>query len=133
MKFLLPLLLVFNLLHAVSYHFDETRYSDALDKSITMSGIISFDKGLNIVYTKSTKSIHYEDEELTCMDDGEIIDLPQNQAIQLSNYFDIVLMLFHNETTRIQKEFTLKKKAQETILFPKNTLKKYIQKISLKK
>jgi len=80
---------------AKSYHFTETRYSDAVGKSINLQGIISFgDESLEILYKKSDKRLVYEDEELSMYEGEEEIGLDENEAMKIAQYFEIIILLY---------------------------------------
>ena len=132
-KIIFTLLFFATAVFGSSYNFVETRYSDALAKSMQLSGIITFDDGLTIEYENSDKSLVYEDGELELLEDGEAVDLDENEALKIAQYFEIIIMLYNGDETKIASEFEILKLEDKSILSPKNELKKYMFKIELTK
>ncbi|HIM76011.1 MAG TPA: hypothetical protein EYM48_07575 [Campylobacterales bacterium] len=131
-KFFLLILLFTSLLMAKSYHFSEVRYSDAVGKSIKLQGIISFgDESLEILYQKSDKQLVYEDEELSMYEGEEEIDLDENEAMKIAQYFEIIILLYEGDAEKLEENFTSYKKQNKTLLKPKNEMKEYIKEIIL--
>ena len=127
-------LLFMSTLYAQSYTFTELRYSDALDKSISLDGEISFFKNsLNIKYLKYNKSLNYKDSVLTYIEDSKVIDLDTLQVQQITQYFEILMLLHEGNDTYINKIFTVVKRDVNTQLIPKTSLSEYIKKIELYK
>ena len=121
-------------LFAESYHFVETRYSDALGRSMELRGVISLSKeSLAIRYDESDKLINYEDEELSITEDGEELELGDEEQMKLSQYFELVLLLFNGDEKTLSKEFGITTTQEGQTLVPRTELSEYIRKIELKK
>jgi len=133
MKIILTLLFLLTTSFASSYNFVETRYSDALAKSMQLQGIITFDTGLKIEYENSDKALVYEDGELELLEDGESVDLDEGEALKIAQYFEIILMLYNGNEKRIDEEFIVTKLDSKSMLIPKGELKEYMFKIELKR
>ena len=116
-----------------SYNFVETRYSDALAKSMELRGVITFNDGLTIEYENSDKALVYEDGELELLEDGEAIELDENEALKIAQYFEIIIMLYNGDESKMASEFEILKLDKKNVLTPKNELKKYMFKIELAK
>ena len=131
-KVIFLLLLISTSIYAKSYHFSEVRYSEALDKGITLNGIISFGEArLEILYDENDKRLLYEDEELSMFDGEEEVDLDESEVVQISQYFEIILLLYEGDKEKIEELFSLKEKSDFTELTPKDEMSEYINKIVL--
>jgi len=119
--------------YASSYNFLETRYSDALAKSMQLRGVISFIDGLKIAYNNSDRVLVYEDGELELLEDDESVDLDEGEALKIAQYFEIILMLYNGDEKRIDEEFIVTKLDSKSMLIPKGDLKEYMFKIELKR
>ena len=132
-KITLLILILLTTSFASSYNFVETRYSDALAKSMHLKGVITFDDGLKIEYANSNRVLIYEDGELDLLDDGGSVDLDEGEALKIAQYFEIILMLYKGDEKRIQEEFIVTKLDSKSMLIPKGELKEYMFKIELKR
>jgi len=132
-KIIFTLLIFLTTTYASSYNFLETRYSDALAKSIQLKGVITFDDGLKIEYANSNRALIYEDGELDLLEDDESVDLDEGEALKIAQYFEIILMLYNGDEKRIQEEFIVTKLDSKSMLIPKGELKEYMFKIELKR
>lgn len=132
-KIIFTMLFLITVVSASSHNFEETRYSDALAKSMQLRGVITFDDGLTIEYENSDKSLVYEDGELELLEDGEAVDLDENEALKIAQYFEIIIMLNSGDESKIASEFEILKLDTKSILTPKNELKSYMFKIELTK
>ena len=133
MKKIIFILLIFlTTTYASSYNFLETRYSDALAKSMQLKGVITFDDGLKIEYENTSKALVYEDGELELLEDGESVDLDEGEALKIAQYFEIILMLYKGDEKRIAEEFIVTKLDSKSMLIPKGDLQEYMFKIELK-
>ena len=132
-KHLLLMSLVLSLhLYASSYNFSEVRYSDALGKSMTLRGVISFgDASLEIFYDESKKKLHYEDEELSIYEDDEELEVDDGEAMKIAQYFEIIILLYSADKEELNEEFKVEKEGSKTILYPKDEMQDYINKIEL--
>ncbi|SFV68514.1 hypothetical protein MNB_SM-4-1415 [hydrothermal vent metagenome] len=131
-KIFLLILLFTSLLMAKTYHFSEVRYSDALNKSIKLQGLISFEsESLEILYEKSDKRLVYEDEELSMYEGEEEIDLNESEAMKIAQYFEIIILLYEGDEEKLKENFTSHKEQNKTLLKPKNEMKEYIKEIIL--
>lgn len=130
-KIALLLLFLLSMSYGSSYNFIETRYSDALAKSMQLEGIITFSEGLQIEYKESDKRLLYEDDEVALFRGDEEIELDENEAVKIAQYFEIILMLYNGDESKIAAEFDLLQLDKKSILTPKNELKNYMFKIEL--
>ncbi|MDF1883967.1 hypothetical protein JHD49_08460 [Sulfurimonas sp. SAG-AH-194-C21] len=131
-KFLLSLVMFSSLMMAKSYQFSEVRYSDALSKSINLHGIITFgDESLDVFYEKSKNRLVYEDEELFMYENEEDIDLGESERVKIVQYFEIIILLYEGDKSRLQENFTIKTEGTKTLLLPKDEMSNYISKIKL--
>ncbi len=132
MKILFFLLLMVSCVVAKSYRFSETRYSDALEKSMQLRGTISFgDESLEILYDTNSNRLVYEDEELSMYEGEETIELDASESLKIAQYFDIIILLYEGDEEKLSHQFMVQKEDTQTLLFPKNEMKNYIQKIRL--
>ena len=119
---------------ATSYNFSETRYSDAFDESMTLKGEISFlEDGLSIKYNNSDKALHYENGDLTYLQNGENIEISEEEAARIIQYFEIIILLYSGDENSLNREFSVIKEENRLFLTPLNEMKNYISKIELKK
>ena len=119
---------------ATSYNFSETRYSDAFDESVTLSGEISFlQEGLSIKYDNSDKALHYENGDLSYLQNGESIEISEEEATRIIQYFEIIILLYSGDKESLNREFSVTKEKNRVFLTPLNEMKNYISKIELKK
>lgn len=132
-KIIITLLILVITAYASSYNFLETRYSDALAKSMELNGVITFNEGLKIAYNNSDRVLVYEDGELELLEDDESIELDEHEALKIAQYFEIILMLYNGDETKIASEFEIIHLDKKSILTPKNELKTYMFKIELTK
>lgn len=131
-KIIITSLLLVTILFSKSYNFTEIRYSDAIDKSIHLDGIISFDdESLEILYEKSDKRLVYEDEEMSMHMGDEEISLETSEVIKIAQYFEIIILLYEGDNNKLQENFTIKTEGETTLLFPKDEMNNYIGKIKL--
>lgn len=132
-KIVLVIFMMFSSVFANSYNFTETRYSDALERSKLLTGVISFGEGVQVEYKNSTQSLVYEDEELELLEDGESVELDESEALKIAQYFEIILMLYRGDEEKIQEEFIQTQLEKRTLLVPKTELSNYMFKIELKR
>lgn len=119
---------------ATSYNFSETRYSDAFDESVTLSGEISFlQEGLSIKYNNSDKALHYENGDLVYSQNGESVEISEEESTRIVQYFEIILLLYSGSEDSLDREFSVTKEKNRLFLTPLNEMKNYISKIELKK
>jgi len=121
-------------LMATSYNFSETRYSDAFNESISLSGEISFlQDGLSIKYKNSDKSLHYENGDLSYLQNGKSIEISEEEATRIIQYFEIIILLYSGDENSLNREFSVTKEKDRFFLTPLSEMKNYISKIELKK
>ena len=134
MKIFFSLVLFVSTLFSASYNFTETRYSDALERSMELKGVINLQSdGLIIKYKNSTKTIKYSDEEVEISEDDELLELDSQEATQLAQYFELVLMLFNADTKTLSTEFEVSQSHNKQTLIPIMQLSNYIEKIELQR
>jgi len=132
MKKLLLLLLLLSTLSATEYRFHEARYSDALGKTMQLSGAITFEfDKLIIKYDNSQRAIVYEDEEVKIYQGEQELDLDENEALKIAQYFEIIRMLYDDNTEKIKREFVVLDSSAKTVLKPIAELKNAMEKIEL--
>jgi len=133
-KIFLILMLLFTSMFAKSYHFKELRYSDGLDRSISLSGEISFlSEGLSIKYDESKRSLRYEDERLELFDDGELVAIGEEESLKIIQYFELIIILNAGDEKSLASAFEISKEQMIETLVPKDELKNYIKKIQLQR
>lgn len=118
-------------LKAESLAFNETRYINALDKTLTLSGIISFDnESIKITYKEpQQKTILYRDEILT-IDDGKNSKTISITSEPVMGYFFMVIKAIHDENhTLLDTFFTTEYFDTYTKLTPKELVAKYVQEV----
>ena len=131
-KIFLLLSIFISLSLAKSFHFSEVRYSDALDKSRELHGLISFGKeSLKIAYEADKTILLYEDEDLTMFKDTEEVTLDESEAMKISQYFAIILLLYEGDVDKMNELFNISQIEDKTLLLPKEEMQEYIQKIVL--
>lgn len=133
-KILFTLFIFSTSMFAQSFHFQEIRYNNALDKSKTLEGNISFVKnGLLIDYTDKKQSLHYINAILEYTKDEKIITLDEKNAQRIKEYFDILILLHDADEKKLEEDFIVEKDAQTLLLTPKTIIKNFIKKIKLTK
>lgn len=121
-------------LFAKSFNFIEDRYSDALGRSISLDGEITFEKDrLFIKYKDSNREILYKDSSLELKDGADILVLAKEESQRMSQYFKIILLLYANDEKELEKKFDIKTENDISVLFPKGHMKDFLQKIVLQK
>lgn len=121
-------------LFSSSFNFIEDRYSDALERSITLDGEISFEKNrLFIKYKDSNREILYSDSSIELKEGVDILVLVKEESQRMAQYFKIILMLYENDETELQDKFEIEKMGEKTLLTPKDYMKDFLQKISLQR
>lgn len=133
MKFFLWLFLLFATLsiEAEDLAFNETRYINALDKTLTLSGNISFsDERIKILYKEpQEKTIIYQDEMLTIIDGKNLKTISINSE-PVMGYFFMVIKAIHDENyVFLDTFFTTEHFDTYTKLTPKETVAKYLHEI----
>lgn len=133
MKFFLWLFLLFTALSlkAEDLAFTESRYINALDKTLTLSGNINFDnERIKIVYKEPhQKTILYEDETLT-IDDGKNSKTISINSEPVMGYFFMVIKAIHDENyTFLDTFFTTEHFDTYTKLTPKEVVAQYLQEV----
>lgn len=122
-----------SLLFSQSYKFSEERYSDAIERSVILSGEIEFSKNtLSIEYIQNDTEIVYEDGIISLSQNKELRDLDPLQEQQMARYFDILLLLHEGNAALLEQEFLVTKKGDEILLLPKGEAAKLLEKIVLK-
>jgi len=133
-KILFSLFLFSLSLSAQSFHFQEVRYSNALDKSKMLEGNISFvENGLLIDYTDAKQSLHYINAVLVYSKNEKIVMLDAKSVQRIKEYFDILMLLHDADDKKLEKDFIVEKDAQTLLLTPKTIIKNFIKKIKLTK
>jgi len=133
-KFMIISLLLFTALFASSYNFHEIRYSDALDKSMTLEGEITFKKdGLAIKYKESNRALNYEDSELEYFEDGELLEIDEEEAMKIAEYFEIIILLYSGDEDALNAAFEVTKEGSLSFLIPLGEMRHHISKIKLKR
>ena len=133
-KFLVLFVMLLSSLFARSYNFSETRYSDAFDESVTLNGEISFlPEGLSIKYNNSDRALHYENGDLSYLQNGESVEISEEEAARIVQYFEIIILLYSGDEESLNREFSVTKEKGRLVLTPLNEMKNYINKIELKK
>lgn len=119
---------------SATFNFEEQRYSDALGKTMNLNGKISFEKDrLSIKYENSDQEIIYEDLFIKLKKNGQKAELADEQMQKMSEYFKIILMLYENDSKKLQERFEITKKETQTLLYPKDYIKEFIEKVTLQK
>lgn len=133
-KIIFSFLFSMSMLAASSFQFNEQRYSDAISKYINVDGEISFLKdGLEVFYPKNSVTLHYENNTLTYTREDKEKPIPQEQAQQIMQYFDILLLIHKNDDEAYKKVFKLQVKDNLTLLEPLGSIKDYISSIEISK
>ncbi len=133
-KFITSFLFLATFLVASSYNFSETRYSDALNKSMILKGEITFKvDGLAIKYTQSNRALNYEDGELEYFDDGELVEMGEEEAMKIAQYFEIIILLYSGDEDALNSAFEVTKEGEFSLLTPLGEIKEHISKIKLKR
>lgn len=133
-KIIIQILIYTNLLFAGNYSFSEIRYSDALEKSMTLEGEIRFLKdGLNIKYLESKKSLDYNNGILKYFEDSKEIEMPIEQTQKIIQYFEILILIHNSNDESLKDIFLVKKTDDKTELVPTDILANYVIKIELLK
>jgi len=133
-KFIIISLFLLTSLFGTSYNFSETRYSDALEKSMTLKGEISFIKdGLKIKYKESNRVLNYEDGELEYFQDGELLEIGEEEAMKIAQYFEIIILLYSGDEDALNSAFEVRNEGAFSFLIPLGEMKNHISKIKLKR
>jgi len=133
-KILLSFFLFSLSLFAQSFHFQEIRYSNALERSKTLEGDISFLKnGLLINYTDEKQTLEYINAKLVYTKDEKVVTLDDKSAQRIKQYFYILILLHDTNEKGLEEDFIVKKDAQTLLLTPKTMIKNFIKKIKLTK
>ena len=131
-KIIILLLMYANILFAGTYPFSELRYNDALGRSSLLEGKITFSKNaLNINYSNDKKILDYRDGNLTYMENKKKVEISDQQAQGIVQYFEILMMIHSGDESSLQNEFDIKKMQDSTVLTPTGSIKYYIDKIEL--
>ena len=134
MKILVFLPLFLFSLSAKTFHFKEFRYSEAIDKTISFQGDITFFKNsLTIKYNNKNRTLEYLGNKLTYTKDGEKIYIDDVQKNRIIQFFKILLIIYHNDRILLNEQFEIINSNYTEILKPIGVVKNYIEKIELKK
>ena len=134
MKLFIILLTLVSILFARTYNFTETRYSDAFDDSVHLKGLIEFqENSLKINYENDNREILYEDSALVIKQNEELLDIDEYQAQKVSSFFEVLLLLYGNNTALLEKHFIVKHRDTTIVLTPRDGLLKDIEKLTLQK
>ncbi|MEA3374401.1 MAG: hypothetical protein U9Q62_12020 [Campylobacterota bacterium] len=120
---------------AESYHFSEERYISAFDKTIEREGVISFEPdGVTVNYQLPDKrSITYRQGDLQIIDaDGTPMQPDSNVLSGIKIYFDMLLLLHDNDTTKLEKDFEILMQEDGYTLTPTSDLGRFVREISVK-
>ncbi len=134
-KILILFLTLTTIVFANKYNFTEIRYSDALDKNLTLHGKISFnDFGLKINY-KNGKNIIYDNGELKIFKKGKSIKLNNRQKTGIIGYLDTIMLLYMGDKSLLKESFKVYKKSPKIFYITpkKDSIKNFINSIYLQK
>jgi hypothetical protein len=132
LKIVFMLFMLFDLATAASYRFVETRYSDAIDRSVERSGIIDFETdGLSVEYKKTDESLSYKDDTLLYTKDGKKTTFDEDKTQNLKNYFKLLILIHNGDDSELGDMFDVVKQGEMTTLTPDGEIKHYISKIVL--
>jgi len=121
-------------LYADTFEFTETRYSDAIDRSIELQGEIEFlQNGLRINYPHEDKTLNYNEGLLEYSEKGEVQDLDDDIIERISQYFEILILLHKGDDKILSESFEITKDENISTLSPKDSLSDYIISIKLQK
>ena len=133
-KFLITLLFLVTALVAKTYNFSELRYSDALERTMTLKGQISFEESaLAIKYSNTNRALNYEDGELEYLEDSQIVEISEEESMKIAQYFEIILLLYSGDKDALNAAFEIKEEDGFSFLTPKGELKNHIKKIKIKR
>ncbi len=131
-KIIILLLIYANILFASTYPFTEYRYNDALGRSSLLEGKITFSKNaLNINYGNDKKVLDYRDGNLAYMENKKKVEISDQQAQGIIQYFEVLMMLHAGDESALQNDFDIAKMQDSTILIPTGSIKHFISKIEL--
>lgn len=133
-RFSFVLIFLSTALFAQTYTFIEQRYSDALEKSFSLSGKISFLKkdALQIEYPQKNREILYENGIVSFSENGKLMEINENEEQSIIRYFNILLLLHKGDETLLKEEFLITKTGERMELLPKGYIKNFLTKITLK-
>jgi len=134
MRYFFIILILVSALFSKDFNFSETRYSYAFDKSITLQGEISFElNSLEIKYKNSDRIIIYKDSVLSIKENDIILEIDDMQIQRLGLLFEIILLVYFDDTTLLEDKFEIQKNQNEVLLIPKEEMSRIIEKIILLK
>ena len=134
-KILSIFLLLLSMLFSKGVHFSETKYYDALEKTLTKQGHITFDGHgkIRIVYEHNQSIVTYTGTFLYIEKKGKTkkVDLSQKPAIKM--FFVLFEAIYLNQNNVIEAYFEKKVFEGVMLLTPKGKTRQYISKVRYKR
>ena len=121
-------------LSAETVHFKEERYLYALDKRVIRKGTIrSSREGLEILYDKDGQSLLYHNDTLIITEGKQrkTVDLDHDPVMKI--FFVLLNAIFHDDTGRLGRFFTIQSRDGERILSPKKPISAKLIKVIYRK
>ena len=122
MKLITLFLLISVSLFAGSYHFDEERYIYSIDKTIEMTGKITFDeKGMRIDYSApEVRHIVYDGLSMDVLDGEQKVvqHIDLNDQPMMKVYLDFIHKLYRSDYKALSENFKVQKTQTVVILTP---------------
>ncbi|MEW6551509.1 MAG: hypothetical protein AB1389_05185 [Campylobacterota bacterium] len=114
--------------------FSETRYINAINKTINLRGEIAFStNSIKIDYIEPKQSIIYENEVLHITNEKGNKSININSEPIMGYFFMIIKAIHDNDYVLIESYFDMKQTDLSTKLIPKDIAKKYIEEITFTK
>lgn len=114
--------------------FIETRYINAINKTINLNGDIAFGTNhIKIDYSELKQSIVYEDEVLHITNEKGKKSININSEPVMGYFFMIIKAIHDDDYVLLDSYFDMKQTDLSTKLIPKDIAKKYIEEITFTK
>lgn len=131
--FLLSILFLLNL-NASIINFEEEKYIEVIDNTVTKKGTLEFkDNKIKLQYKNSDKILIYSDDTLLIKTDEETQELDLNNQLALKAIFLLIEAIYKNDIALLEEFFIIKKDQSIYTLNPKEILQNYIEVVELKK
>jgi len=119
---------------AKTIHFSEEKYYEALEKSFSQEGNITFsDESIEIVYFEDKRKLLYTEDQLKIDKEGEKKTIDLSDKPEISIFFKLFRAIYFNDQETLNTFFTTEKLKELTILSPLPLIAKHIKKVNYKK
>lgn len=134
MRFIILTLFILFTLNAKTINFQEEKYIEAIGQTIYKKGKLDFQEDSTMLsYKDSSKILIEKNGELFVKDENNLKRIDSSKQLALKIVFLLIKAIQKDDFEILKEFFTVDSKESVWSLFPKESLKEYIQKVEFKK